>query len=60
MFSLEGKDAFMETRYIPDNKTETQPTKQELDLSWTESEWFQTWLRLAREKYQDQPLPNEN
>ena len=42
------------------NKKELGITRQELDLSWTESEWFQTWLRLAREKHQDQPSPKVN
>ncbi|MDB6035937.1 MAG: hypothetical protein JWM16_6275 [Verrucomicrobiales bacterium] len=60
MLSVEGKDAFMETRYIPEDRTETQTTRQELDLSWTESEWFQTWLRLAREKHQDQTVTDGN
>jgi hypothetical protein len=56
----EGKDAFMETRYLPEKEKESQNTRQELDLSWTESEWFQTWLRLAREKYQNQPCTDGN
>jgi hypothetical protein len=44
----------METRCLSEDQKDNQSARQELDLSWTESEWFQTWLRLAREKYQDQ------
>lgn len=46
---------FMETRYIPIEETDAQPTRKDPELSWTESEWFQTWLQLAREKYQQEP-----
>lgn len=27
------------------------PTPRRIDLDWTESEWFQVWLDLARQPY---------
>ena len=51
------KDTLMETLQTlgsleEDSSVCSVPTAQEPD--WTQSEWFQTWLQLARGEYDDQ------
>ena len=36
----------------PNDQSTAQPVR--MDLDWTESEWFQVWLDLARRPYRKQ------
>ena len=42
---------------ISDDPADTQPRC--IDLDWTESEWFQVWLDLARRPYRKQSTQAE-
>ena len=47
-FARKGDPSRMETTLLP--RTGEQPQK--IAVDWTESEWFQVWLRLAKRDYQ--------
>jgi hypothetical protein len=32
---------------------EQEPKSRKIEPDWTESEWFQIWLKLARDSYSD-------
>jgi hypothetical protein len=38
-----------ERAHKKNNGTERRAERKSLDLEWIESEWFEVWLRLARE-----------
>jgi hypothetical protein len=45
-----------ETRFDPAAKIEQEkPTFRTIEPDWTESEWFQIWLKLARHSFSDDP-----
>jgi hypothetical protein len=42
----------MDTQTNSQTKGETRDEKVTITPDWTESEWFQVWLKLARKDYQ--------
>ena len=42
---------------IADDQPGAKPRR--IDLDWTESEWFEVWLDLARRPYRKQPAQLE-